>query len=228
MIEVSHQSIIGALLALIPFLCLVVLNNRKARVPSVSTFHYLPSGLLHSVVKNPDSFQTNLHKIVEKYGKTFYMWLGTTRTQVITDPADIVDVLTTGKYEHMSAVHDVFELFAPGGLITMPCEIHRAVKKTIRMSFNSCMLPTFYSQMGPAVMDLSMRLNVAAEDGKKKFVDISEELSMTTFRVLTDVVFATGMNNAQWEEFRGILLYYFDSIMAELGWAPFKSCCRSQ
>lgn len=157
-----------------------------------------------------------MNKLGDVYGDIFSLWLGSTPVIVTSVPQDVVQVMSAVEdFERPPEIQAVFHAVAPGGIFTMPVNPHRKLKRKLRDSFNHTMLRGFHQHMTHAIEELCHSLTNATENGNEgvsDIVDISQVLSLTTFRVITNVAFGSNMNRSERLEFADAM----NNVMPEM------------
>lgn len=196
--------LIFVLLVLIPVLRIIHTSTRPS-LPGPGLLEYLPRGLVYPLLREPLHFSRVLEKLGHIYGDVFSLWVGPTRVIVTSVPKDIVQIMTaTQIFDRPPAIKVAFDTLAPGGIFCMPKVQHLAVRKKLRSGFNHKMLKSFHEHMQKALEELCDSLTAATEKGNNglsQVVDISELLTVTTFRVMTNVAFGISLNREERFEF---------------------------
>lgn len=193
-----------ALIIVLPVL-FIIHTSKFPALPGPGLEEYLPGGTIFPIFTDQSLYSSVMKKLGEVYGDIFSLWLGPTHVIVTSVPQDVVQVMSAVEdFERPPEMKAVFNAVAPGGIFTMPLNPHRKLKKILRGSFNHSMLKGFHTHMTEAIEELCDSISIAIEEGKEgtsDVIDITEFMSITTFRVITNVAFGSIMNKKERYEF---------------------------
>lgn len=208
-------------------------SSSLSSLPGPGILHYFPNGLLYPMLLNPDSFSRVIEKLGDVYGDVFTMWIGPTRVCVTAIPEDVKHILSAAEdFDRPPAVKSVFQVMAPDGILCMTGSKHRYLRKKIRDGFHHGMIDSFHGQMTDATRELCDSLYSVCQNGvtcSSETVDLSEVISIATFRVVTQVAFGVALSREKRLEFlekvrelademtRDIVSYPIREILEPLG-----------
>lgn len=179
--------------------------SSSSRLPGPGISEYFPNGIAYPLLRNPQSFSAVLEKLGQKYGDIFTMWMGPTRVLVTALPGDVKQILSRAEdFDRPPAVKSTFQLLAPDGIFCMTGSEHRAMRKKIRDGFHHGMLQTFHKHMADAIQELcgfpqfDLNLNQSISP---QSIDLTDLLSITSFRIMMHVAFGASLNREDRLEF---------------------------
>lgn len=217
--------LIFLVLTLIPALYIILTSTRPS-LPGPGFLEYLPNGLVYPLLREPLHFSRVLEKLGHKYGDVFSLWMGPTRVVVTAVPEDTVQIMTAVQdFDRPPAIKSVFNTLAAGGIFCMPKKQHFTLRKKLRSGFNHGMLKSFHEHMTKAVEELCDSLTDFANKGNSglsEVVDISELLTVTTFRVMTNVAFGTSMNREERFEFHDSVKHVAEQMTEDIVGYPVR------
>lgn len=227
--EILQLLAISAGIFVLILLCIVayVHTSNHPKLPGPSISEYLPGGNVFSLFSDSRKFNRILSSLSQTYGDVFQLWLGPTHVVVSSVPADVVQILSsTETFVKPHNLEYVLKTMAPGGLFTMQSQKHRATRKKLREHFNHNMLTSFHTHMVQAVDGLCSELESAAEkqhiDPENNMIDITQFLAATTFRIITNVAFGTGMSNTEILQFGDTMNRLLDELMLDVIGYPIR------
>lgn len=182
-----------------PFIYLFLKSSHFPDLPGPPLTDYLPNGVAYTIFKDRSQYLNTLIKLSKQYGEIFQVRVAMKRYVVTSVPGDIVHVLTNfDDFERMEGIVAAFETIAPGGIFTMPRELHRQTRLKMRENFNHTMLPAFHVPMLAAVDELITDLTTVANKSTPgqalPMFDANEMLSTVTFRVILNVAFGAELS----------------------------------
>ena len=172
--------------------------SKLPSVPGASFLECFPGGEVYPSISDTSNLQSVFLALFRRYGNVYSMWLGHEKFIVTTTPADNVQGLTaTDVFVRPIAMQNLFETVTPGGLFSIPHDRHRVVRTKLRESFNHSMLCSFHDAIIDSISELCSELQVLADSKSPTPTDISKQLSIITFRVITNVAFGFPMSREQ-------------------------------
>lgn len=160
------------------------------------------------------------------------MRIGPSPIIVTSNPRDIVQINSgSEQLVRPAMLLKLFTLVAPGGLFSMDKHIHLATRKTLRENFHHSMLRDFHKHMALAIQELCEALDKEAlphsSTTEPPRVDISHQLSVTTFRVITNVAFGFSLDRQQRLEMSHTLDILLVEMMKEVVQQQFRTLFQS-
>lgn len=210
------------------FLVLAFFTRSSFRYLPGPTFrHYLPSGDVFPMYKDSSKMLRVIVALSKKYGEVFQLWLGPLDTVVTSVPADIAQVLSaTHVFERPRAMQVMFESVVPGSLMCVSRQTHLAARKRLKDCFNFSVLQSFHGEMNHAVAELCKVLTDlearTPPDIPSKAFNIAEHLSVTVFRVITNVGFGCHLNRDERLYFAKCTDHLVDEMMLDFVGHPFR------
>lgn len=176
--------------------------RRSIPLPGPSLMEYLPGGVAHALTSDPHNVSNTFLKLSRRYGSAFQVLIGWRRTVIVSDPDDILHILSlpldhmTREEGHASAFKQVHK----DTLFTIAKDGHSKTRKAVRDNFKATFLPRYHDPIGEATKELTDILGVVATgNGDKSMmladrtVDIGVVIGIATFRIITNVAFGASM-----------------------------------
>lgn len=217
--------VLEILIAVLFLYLFAYLTSNRPQIPGPGLSDYLPGGSAYEIFKNPHALVGIVRKIAPKYGSVFQVRLGLTPCIITANPDDFLHIYSSpALFPRAMNLHTSFQSFASNGILTITGATHQAVRKKLRHDFNYNMLKSFHSDMVDAINELCDTLTSAVNktSGKVALVDISEQLAVITFRVLTNVAFRTGLNREDRLAFAKLIDELVEELMAEFMYYPLR------
>lgn len=195
---------------------------------SVPWHEYLPTGNAFKFLCDVRKCGTALAALCDTYGDTLHVWLGPTPTVVCGHPGDVAHILASAsQFERPDGMRYVLNTTVPNSLLSMPRHAHRVARAKLRHTFNHTMLPDFHPRMVAAIAEVSALLldthAEAAPDGQfSEPLDISEVLSMLTFRVVTNVALGSTLGIEEGRRFARDVDNFLNGVFIEAIAYPYR------
>lgn len=193
----SLESLLSALLLLILLLLLYYSlfdSNNSHGLKGPSLWQFLPNGELFSMLRDSRNTLQTMLKLSDKYGQVFKTWVGPRKMVVTSNPADVVQILSsTGDFPRTDAQLAIFNNVIPGGLLTMPKDVHLVARKHLKDTFNFSMLQYCHSLLADAVSELCEEVEAKAVSVPFQQLtnptNILPLLATASFRIIVSIVF---------------------------------------
>lgn len=184
----------------------IFLSSTRPPLPGPGLLEYLPNGLVYPMLHDPHHFSRVVENLGHIYGDVFSLWMGPIRVVVTAVPEDAAQIFTAvNDFDRPPAIKAVFNTLAPGGIFCMSGTQHRDLRKKLRDGFNHRMLDSFHDHTTNAIEELCESLTSVAGKGigggLSEVLDLSEVITVATFRVMTNVAFGTSMDRESRVEF---------------------------
>lgn len=230
------DSITSALRSLSPAALLVITAStlflfKLARIYVISNDPPLPGpGFLgfisdkhvRAIFRDPQSRTQQSMHLSRKYGQVFGLWSGTSRTIVVSNPADIAQICSSGDIFHRSdIIRRIFNLIAPGGIFGVHAAKHHAIRKTMRDRFNPQMLAGFQLPITTSLAELLDRLGSAADSGE--VVDLPQLTAVANASFILNAAFGGNLQREERQEFLATLNPIFVEMGMEFVFMPFRT-----
>lgn len=196
-------------------------------LPGPGWLQYLPGGEVYPMLKDSRESMRTVLSLAEKYGDVFFLWAGPTPTIVCSSPADIRYIMTAiDDFPRPPGMQALFDAVIPGGLMSMPKDIHAIARRKLRGNFNFSLLQNFHGQMLQAVDELCTHLSSLASKSDfsqpSQVVDISERLSIATFCIITNIAFGCKMTREERIDFSKTADELIDEMLLDLLGYPIR------
>eukprot|EP00177_Eucheuma_denticulatum_P008040 GFKZ01014641.1.p1 GENE.GFKZ01014641.1~~GFKZ01014641.1.p1 ORF type:complete len:503 (-),score=41.99 GFKZ01014641.1:65-1573(-) len=213
-------SIIAACAAIVIFSLVYIHLASHPPLPGPPLRDYLPGGLVYSVFADARLLSECLKVLHRRYGDVCHTWFGPIRVVNVFHHSDISHVLTNvNDFARAPSFREAFLAVTPGALFTLEGRPHRQARQFFRTKFNHSMLSGFHSKMNNAVSEFRASLADVADTGP---VDLAHVISMTAFRIITNVAFSSRMNPTQTAELSADVNKLVDEMIIDLVGYPVR------
>lgn len=151
-------------------------------------------------------------------GDVFQIWIVHRQVVVTANPEDVVHILgKTSIFERPAAQTAVFNDLQPDNFQTMPRDLHRVHRKTLRNAISQSKMHGFESAVSREADAFAKRLRNVVENAPGTPINLTPEVVDTTFTVLLSAVLGSAMDSSKRRDFteasqsllRQILIEYF-------------------
>lgn len=189
-------------------------------LPGPPLREYLPGGLVYNVFTDARLLSECLKVLHARYGDICHTWFGPVRVINVFHHSDISHVLSNvSDFARAPSFREAFLAVTPGALFTLEGHPHRQARQFFRTKFNHSMLSGFQSKMNSAVAEFRASLADVSDSGP---VDLAHVISMTTFRIITNVAFSSKMSTAQTTELSADVNKLVDEMITDLVGYPIR------
>lgn len=196
-------------------------------LPAPSLLQYFPNGLVYPLLKDTRNTLNVFLHLSKTYGQVFTFWLGPQRVVTTANPQDIAQILSIPKtFARPQAMRTLFQTAIPGSVFCLPQDPHRQTRSVLRENFNHSLLQSFHSHITEAVHELCHNLTQLAQSPSPEQspirVDISKQMSVATFRVITNVAFGFPMSRDERLAMSHQVNVFIDELLRDLLGYPLR------
>lgn len=227
------STVILGLTFLLP-LYLLLRPNPYPSIPAVPWSEYLPTGLAYSLLTDSRRSVATLLKLVDIHGDIFQFWMGPTRAIVLTNPADLTQVLKSARhFDRPPALRFSLSTIVPHSLFTVGLDTHDRMRRDLRTLFNHSVLQSFHTGMQATIHETCSYLAAvhirSTGDDITEFtppIDINAVLSALTFRAIVNVVFASDWDTTYRQHMSKVTDDLLDALLAEVMGYPLRAAAQ--
>lgn len=173
-------------------------GTADAGVPSVAAIDYLPGGRMFKLLTRPSQALDMMWELFNQHGYCFYARLGPTLTLSTAFPGDILYVATNvEKFGSTPRALSMVQNVGPGSLFSLPSDLHRRARKSIRGIFSPALLNKFWASLNTAWRITACRLENHLDSvsvNESAAVDVSEIFQTMTVHSLLHVAFSASFS----------------------------------